>query len=97
MYEATVATDGVFQSICATDWGAHLEALAENSAANLSAFGLSEWPVEETIVVSIDTVQTVAGWQYESSTNAVVFDNDHIPEGGAVVEIAYALQGDCDF
>lgn len=97
MYEATVATDGVFQSICATDWGAHLEALAENSAANLSIFGLSEWPVEETIVVSIDTVQTVAGWQYESGTNAVVFDNDHIPEGGAVVEIAYALQGDCDF
>ena len=97
MYEATVATDGVFQSICATDWGAHLQALAENSTANLRSFSLSEWPVEETIVVSIDAVQTVAGWQYESSNNAVVFDNDHIPEGGAVVEIDYAIQGDCDF
>ena len=97
MYEATVATDGVFQSICATDWGAHLEALAENSAANLSSFALSEWPVEETIVVSVDALQIVAGWRYESSSNAVVFDHDHVPEGGAVIEIAYAIQGDCDF
>lgn len=33
-YEATVATGGVFLSICATDWGSHLELLAEGSTAD---------------------------------------------------------------
>lgn len=96
-YEATVATGGAFLSICATDWGAHLEELAENSAADLNAFELSEYPVPETIVVAIDSTQTVVGWKYESDGNVVVFDNDNIPEGGSIIEIAYAVQGDCDY
>ena len=51
MYEATVATGGLFWSICAQDWGTYLEELAEGSAADLSSFGLTEPPVPETIVV----------------------------------------------
>jgi hypothetical protein len=97
MYEATVATGGSFLSICATDWGAHLEELAENSAADLNSFELSEYPVPETIVVAIDSTQTTVGWDYEDDGNMVVFDNDHIPEGGSIIEIAYAIQGDCDY
>ena len=51
----------------------------------------------ETIVVAIDSTQTTVGWEYEDDGNMVVFDNDHIPEGGSIIEIAYAIQGDCDY
>jgi len=96
-FEATVATDGLFLSLCATDWGASLTQLAEESAAPLNVFDLSEWPVPETIVVVVDSQVKTVGWDYEESDNAVVFDYDYIPEGGSIIEISYAIQGDCDF
>jgi hypothetical protein len=95
-YEATVATGGLFLSICATDWGAHLEALAEGSAADLSSFALTEYPVPETLVVKVDGITTTVGWNYNASTNAVDFASDYVPEGGSTIEISYALYGDCD-
>lgn len=96
MYEATVATGGVFLSICATDWGSHLEALAEGSVAQLDTFELTETPVPETITVKIDGISSTVGWSYDASTNSVVFDSDYIPEGGSTIEVNYALYGNCD-
>lgn len=95
-YEAVVATGGIFLSICATDWGSHLEALAEGSTADLSTFELTDWPVPDTIEVRIDGVQTSVGWEYTSSTNSIDFETDYIPEGGSTIEVSYALYGDCD-
>lgn len=95
-YEATVATGGLFLSICATDWASHLEALAEGSAANLSSFELSQWPVPETIEVRLNGTRTSEGWTYNPTDNAVDFDDDHIPDGGSTIEIEYTLMGDCD-
>jgi hypothetical protein len=91
-----VATGGLFLSICATDWGAHLEALAAGSAADLSSFALTEYPVPETLVVKVDGITTTVGWNYNASTNAVDFASDYVPEGGSTIEISYALYGDCD-
>jgi len=95
-YEATVATGGLFLSICASDWGAYLEALAEGSAADLSTFELTDWPVPETIVVRVDGVTTTVGWAYNPTDNAIDFESDYVPEGGSTIEIEYALYGDCD-
>ena len=95
-YEATVATGGQFLSICATDFGAHLETLAEGSAADLSSFTLTDSPVEETIVVRVDGVTKTQGWEYDQSENQVEFEADYIPEGGSTIEIEYALFGDCE-
>ena len=95
-YEATVATGGLFLSICATDWGTHLEALAEGAAADLSTFELTDWPVPETVVVRVDGVTTTIGWEYNPTDNAIDFDSDYVPEGGSTIEIEYALFGDCD-
>ena len=95
-YEATVATGGLFLSICATDWASHLEALAEGSAANLSSFELTEWPVPETIDVKIDGVRTTTGWSYNATDRAVDFDDDHIPDGGSTIEVQYDLAADCE-
>ncbi|MEC8424535.1 MAG: hypothetical protein VX000_12210, partial [Myxococcota bacterium] len=95
-YEATVATGGLFLSICASDWGAYLEALAEGSAADLSTFELTDWPVPETIEVRVDGVTTTVGWEYNPTDNAIDFESDYVPEGGSTIEISYALYGDCD-
>ena len=83
-------------SICATDFGAHLETLAEGSAADLSSFTLTDSPVEETIVVRVDGVTKTQGWEYDQSENQVEFEADYIPEGGSTIEIEYALFGDCE-
>ena len=95
-YEATVATGGVFLSICAVDWGSHLEALAENSASDVSSIPLSQLPVPETIEVTKDGVTTTVGWTYNPSTNSIDFDADYVPEGGTTVDVTYALYGECD-
>ena len=95
-YEATVATGGMFLSICALDWGEHLELLAEGSTADLSSFELGQYPVPDTIVVEVDGSTTTVGWSYDPSTNAVDFDADYVPEGGSTVVIHYALFGDCE-
>lgn len=95
-YEAVVATGGLFLSICATDWGDHLESLAEASADTLDTFMLTETPVEDTIVVSIDGVPTRLGWVYLSENNSVLFADGYVPEGGSTIEIEYAVMGTCD-
>ncbi len=93
MYEATVATGGQFLSFCATDWASGLEVIADE--AGLERFPLSQEPVSETIVVRVDGVPCSDSWTYDEEAGAVVFDSDHLPTGGANVEIEYATKGDC--
>ena len=95
MIEAANATGGLFLSLCATDWGAHLEALAEGSAADLSSFELNDYPVPETISVKINSQTVTVGWEYNPSTNSIDFDPDYIPEGGSTIDVDYALFGSC--
>jgi hypothetical protein len=96
MYEATVATGGLFLSICATDWGTHLEALAEGSAQDLTSFELTEWPVPETITVKVDGTNSTIGWNYNPTDNAIDFDPDYVPDGGQTIQVDYVLYGDCN-
>jgi len=96
MYEASVATGGLFLSICATDWGTHLEALAEGSAQDLTSFELTEWPVPSTIEVFVNGIQTNLGWEYNATDNAIDFEEFYVPEGGDTIQIDYALYGDCN-
>ena len=95
-YEATVATGGLFLSICSSDWSNHLTALAEGSTTDLSSFELTQWPVPETIIVRIDSIQTTVGWEYNPTDNAIDFDPDHVPDGGEVITVEYTLFGDCE-
>lgn len=96
IYEMTVATGGLYLSVCATDWASHLEALVEASAVDLSSFELTDWPVPESIVVRIDGINTTTGWTYNEADRAIDFDESHVPEGGSVIEVEYALFGDCE-
>lgn len=88
-YEGTVATGGLFLSICASDWAKSLEDLATESVAINDSFELTQQPVPQTIEVTIDGVRINIGWEYDISSNSVVFDNDFIPAGGSTIEVFY--------
>ncbi len=94
-YYMSVATGGLYLSVCATDWASHLESIAEASKVDLSSFELTQPPVPETIEVRIDGVIQTDGWTYNDIDQSVDFDDDHIPPGGSVIEVEYALYGNC--
>ncbi len=95
VYEMTVATGGLYLSVCATDWASHLQTLVDNSTMDLSSFELTDFPVPSTIVVTVDGVVQTSGWEYDPVDNSVNFDDDHIPAGGSTIEVQYALYGNC--
>jgi hypothetical protein len=100
-YEATVATGGSFHSICSTSWTSLTTTLAQDVAAAMSTagqttFALSRSPVPATVSVTVDGVSTSSYWSYEAADNQVVFDASAAPASGSVVEIGYALPGECD-
>jgi hypothetical protein len=96
MYEASVATGGLFLSICATDWSTQLEALAEGAAQDLTSFALIQQPVPSTIEVILNGQRTTIGWSYNPTDNSIEFDPDNIPAGGDTIEVEYAIYGDCN-
>ena len=78
---------GSFLSICAEDWGTPMEELARESLA-VSAFYLSDLPIEDTIAVAVDgTIST--DWSYDQSINAVIFSV--VPPEGSEITIDYAI------
>lgn len=93
--EAVEYTGGEFISIC-QDW-ANTTNLGLLAAATVTQdrFQLSGTPVESSIVVKVnDEVRTK--WNYESTSNAVVF-YEKAPSEGDFIEISYdSLGGDCD-
>jgi hypothetical protein len=93
-YELTVATGGLYLSICEADRASQMEAIASSQATFVGAFDLTARPVPETIVVTVDGVPATTGWSYVASGLRVVFDVP--PEEGAVVTVEYALSGDCE-
>jgi hypothetical protein len=95
-WELINLTGGTFVSICSTDWGSGLSAVAVGSVALNNTFELTNDPVPETIEVRIDGVLTTLGWTYNVVTNTVDFDPDFVPMGGSTVDIDYQLMPTCE-
>lgn len=91
-YEAAMATDGDFFSICASDWANYFEeisVLASDSPTD--TFRLQWIPEVPSIAVVVDGARATA-WTFDAAQNAVVFDA--LPAGGAWIEISYDVVGD---
>ncbi|MAA80000.1 MAG: hypothetical protein CL916_12165, partial [Deltaproteobacteria bacterium] len=95
MYEATMATGGIFLSICALDWGEHLQTIVD-SFVNTGVFDLTDTPVPESIVLQVDGVTITEGWEYDETENAIIFEEASIPLGGSTIDITYAVAGTCE-
>jgi hypothetical protein len=83
---------GTFMSICADDWSVTMDTLARESMTQLS-FALSDDPIVETIVVTVNGY-TSTDWTYESSSNAVIFTVS--PPDGSSIDIVYAIWATCE-
>ena len=89
-YEATVATGGLFLSICASDWGTHLETLAEGTySGSGGGITLSNQAVNNSVVVKVDGVTQWAGWTYNEVNNRIEFDQGYAPSNGQTVQVDY--------
>ncbi len=85
---------GSWYSICASDWGVQLQDLA-GEVTGRKTFRLDEEdPIVDTIEVSVNG-QATTDWEYDETTNAVVFTDGHVPEEGQTIDIDYAVWG-CD-
>ena len=84
--------NGDWYSICAADWGQQMQSLA-NTVTTRRVFEIEESdPIENTIIVTVNG-QTSSDWEYDSTTNSVIFQEDHIPEPNQTIEITYAVWG----
>ena len=83
---------GSWYSICAPDWGAQLQDMAEEMTGR-NSFVLDETdPIENTILVRVNG-QVSYDWTYNSSLNSVIFNQDHTPMEGQTITIEYAVWG----
>ena len=80
-------------SICATDYGLQMDTLARDSILR-SNFELSNIPLEESIVVTVDGYQST-DWTYNATENAIYFDANAIPGTNAEIYIDYAVLAEC--
>ena len=95
-YDAAFATDGLFLSICTSDWGTYLNELAESAVITQKSHRLSLLPIPETITVDVDGVALNHGWRYDKYTNTVVFDEEMVPASESLIRVMYDLPATCD-
>jgi len=93
-YEVVQQLGGTFMSICATDYGLQMDTLARDSIL-LSAFELSDTPIEASITVTVDGYQST-DWTYNVVENAIYFDTNAIPGTDAEIYIDYAVLAECE-
>ncbi len=83
---------GSWYSICATDWGVQLQDLA-GEVTGRRMFALDEPdPIVDTIEVTVNG-QVTTHWEYDASSNSVVFADGHVPDEGQTIQIDYAVWG----
>ena len=93
-YEVVQDLGGTFMSICAPDYGTQMDSLAKDSIL-LNSFALSETPIEESIIVTVDGVVST-DWTYDINENSVLFDLSAIPATNSEIYIDYAVLGGCE-
>ena len=93
---AVVATDGLFLSVCDTNWDEHMDKLvAASFGGGGEYFRLTGNPLPSTIVVYLHDVKSSEGWAYDESVNSVVFEDDAYPIEGTEVRIKFLKAVGC--
>lgn len=95
LFDAANLSYGQFFDYCAVDWTITMEDLAKVVLPAPLSIELDDTPVEDTITVALDGVDSPDGWSYNADTNAVTFDSDARPDTGVVVQIDYVVAEGC--
>ena len=91
--DAVAATDGVLLDVCNRAWVADVWQISMATLSHVVVFPLSAGPPDESsIEVWVDD-QSVTGWEYDSASNSVIFDE--MLEDVGSIEINYGLLAQC--
>lgn len=82
-------TGGGAWSICDVDSPDVLLALAHRAAGERQVFQLASRVVVGDVTVWVDGVPASSGWTYRESDASVRFEDAHVPESGAMIEVTY--------
>ncbi|MFH1455930.1 MAG: hypothetical protein ABIF40_03200 [archaeon] len=83
-------TGGKMYNIEQWDWVLDLVNDLDNMLLGLEdTFYLSHNPVLGTIDVYVDSYPEFYTWDYEEGPNAVIFEQDHVPDYGSIIEVQY--------
>jgi len=91
-WDMTQRYNGDWYSICASDWGQQMQDLADTVTIHRTFLLDEPDPIVNTIEVTVNG-QTAIGWAYNAGSNAVVFDDNSIPEPSQTIKIEYAVWG----
>jgi hypothetical protein len=87
--DATDAFGGVTIDICSEDWAPGVQA-ATSQVEPHEAWPLTYHPIEDTLIVFVDTVEMAeTDWVYDATNNEVEFIV--VPPEGSLVEIGYVI------
>ncbi len=93
--DVSFGTGGVVGSICDADFAGTLLRIVQALNTLRKVFQLTLTPAPGTLTVTVNGVaipqDVVNGWQYQPSTNSVVFLGAFVPPPGATVQILYAI------
>jgi hypothetical protein len=99
-YDAAIATGGHWASICTAEFAEELEYLSLVSQGLSAVYYLTHEPSSialTTVDVNGSSVgySAIDGWTWTSTTNAIVFHGDAMPDPSATIRVTYPFDGDC--
>lgn len=84
---------GLMGDICESDWSGMLGDLGLNAVGIITKFLLTEAPIEDTLVVTVDDVEVpmseTNGWTYDSASWYLTFHGDAVPPRDAQITVEY--------
>jgi len=100
-YDVSVATGGHWSSICTASFAEELEYLSLVSQGMTAEFFLTHVPSSIALTTvdvngSTESYSAIDGWTWSSTTNAIIFHGDAIPEPSAAIRVSYPFDGECD-
>jgi len=91
--DAVLETGGFLLDICSPDWGSELEQVAADALASVRTFNLAQPTMAESVTVTVNGEPTT-DFGYSSVGNSVTVLSPLVADGD-VVEITYAIRGEC--
>ena len=100
-YDVSIATGGHWSSICTASFAEELEYLSLVSQGMTAEFFLTHVPSSIGLTVvevngATESYSAIDGWTWTSTTNAIVFHGDAIPEPSATIRVSYPFDGECE-
>ncbi len=100
-YNVAMDTGGHWSSICTASFAEELEYLSLVSQGMTAEFFLTHEPssiaLTDVEVNGTDVgYSAIDGWTWSSTTNAITFHGDTIPEPSATIRVSYPFDGECE-